>query len=159
MCIRDRYKACPKDPFPLPHIDAMVDATTGHEMLTFLDAYSGYNQILMHPADQEKTAFFTDKGIYCYKVMPFGLKNAGATYQRSVNKMFKDQLGDTMKVYIDDMLVKSKKPDDHIQHLQQTFEVLREHGMKLNPTKCSFGVSAGKFLGYIITQRGIEACP
>lgn len=92
-----RNKACPKDPFPLPHIDAMVDATSGHELLTFLDAYSGYNQILMHPEDQEKTVFMTDKGIYCYKVLPFGLKNAGSTYQRLV-----------MEVYIDDILPENR---------------------------------------------------
>ncbi|KAJ9535840.1 hypothetical protein OSB04_un001005 [Centaurea solstitialis] len=97
-------KACPKDPFPLPHIDAMVEATAGHELLIFMDAYSGSNQILMHMDDQEKTAFLTDKGIYCYKVMPFGLKNAGSTYQRLVNMMFKEHLGRTMEVYIDDML-------------------------------------------------------
>ncbi|XP_056698514.1 uncharacterized protein [Spinacia oleracea] len=161
VCIdfTDINKACPKDPFPLPHIDAMVDATAGHELLTFMDAYSGYNQILMHPEDQEKTSFVTDRGIYCYKVMPFGLKNAGATYQRLGNKMVKDQLGDTMEVYIDDMLVKSKKANDHVEHLRQSFEILRKYGMKLNPTKFSFGVSAGKFLGYIVTQRGIEASP
>ncbi|KAJ9538325.1 hypothetical protein OSB04_031058 [Centaurea solstitialis] len=100
VCIdfTDLNKACPKDPFPLPHIDAMVDATAGHELLTFMDAYSGYNQILMHKDDQEKTAFMTDKGIYCYKVMPFGLKNAGSTYQRLVNRMFKDHLGRTMEI-------------------------------------------------------------
>ena len=92
----DLNKACPKDPFPLPHIDAMVDATAGHEMLTFMDASSGFNQIKMHPADQESTAFITERGIYCYTAMPFGLKNAGATYQRLVNMMFKDQIGDTM---------------------------------------------------------------
>ena len=85
----------------------LVDATVGHELLRFMDAFSGYNQVLMHSDDQEKTAFFTKKGIFCYKVMPFGLKNAGATYQRLVNKMFVDYLGDTMEVYIDDMLVKS----------------------------------------------------
>ncbi|KAI3719985.1 hypothetical protein L6452_20892 [Arctium lappa] len=149
VCIdfTDLNKACPKDPFPLPHIDSMVDATAGHELLTFMDAYSGYNQILMHPDDQEKTTFMTDKGIYCYKVMPFGLKNAGSTYQRLVNMMFKEHLGDTMEVYIDDMLVKSKYTDDHIGHLKQSFDILREYKMKLNPTKCSFGVRAGKFLG------------
>ncbi|KAJ9535562.1 hypothetical protein OSB04_un001302 [Centaurea solstitialis] len=152
-------EACPKDPFPLPHIDAMVDATAGHELLTFMDAYSGYNQILMHKDDQEKTAFMTDKGIYCYKVMPFGLKNAGSTYQRLVNRMFKDHLGRTMEVYIDDMLVKSERSQDHIQHLKQSFDILREYKMKLNPTKCSFGVRAGKFLGYMVTRRGIEASP
>ncbi|KAI3772663.1 hypothetical protein L6452_03853 [Arctium lappa] len=118
VCIdfTDLNKACPKDPFPLPHIDALVDATARHELLTFMDAYSGYNQILMHIDDQEKATFMTDRGIYCYKVMPFGLKNAGSTYQRLVNKMFKDQLGDTMEVYIDDMLVKSRQATDHVEH-------------------------------------------
>ncbi|KAJ9544306.1 hypothetical protein OSB04_024013 [Centaurea solstitialis] len=161
VCIdfTDLNKACPKDPFPLPHIDAMVDATAGHELLTFMDAYSGYNQILMHTDDQEKTAFMTNKGIYCYKVMPFGLKNAGSTYQRLVNMMFKEHLGRTMEVYIDDMLVKSERSHDHIDHLKQSFDILRQYKMKLNPTKCSFGVRAGKFLGYMVTQRGIEASP
>ncbi|XP_048605779.1 uncharacterized protein LOC125583196 [Brassica napus] len=102
-------KACPKDSYPLPHIDRLVESTAGNELLTFMDAFSGYNQILMHPDDREKTAFITDRGTYCYKVMPFGLKNAGATYQRLVNRMFVDQLGKTMEVYIDDMLVKSLK--------------------------------------------------
>ncbi|KAI3758461.1 hypothetical protein L6452_06024 [Arctium lappa] len=137
----------------------MVDATAGHELLTFMDAYSGYNQILMYSDDQEKTAFMTDKGIYCYKVMPFGLKNAGSTYQRLVNMMFKEHLGKTMEVYIDDMLVKSKHANDHIGHLKQSFDILREYKMKLNPTKSSFGVRAGKFLGYMVTRRGIEANP
>ena len=85
----------------------LVDATVGHELLSFIDAFLGYNQILMHPDDQEKTAFITERGIFYYKVMPFGLKNAGATYQRLVNKIFTDYLGDTMEVYIDDMLIKS----------------------------------------------------
>ncbi|KAK0570756.1 hypothetical protein LWI29_005946 [Acer saccharum] len=137
----------------------LVDATAGHELLSFMDAYSGYNQILMHPDDQEKTAFVTERGIFCYKVMPFGLKNAGATYQRLVNKMFAKMLGSTMEVYIDDMLVKSLVAQQHIDHLRQSFDVLDQYGMKLNPTKCSFGVSSGKFLGYLVTQRGIEANP
>ncbi|KAK0572860.1 hypothetical protein LWI29_038236 [Acer saccharum] len=153
----DLNKACPKDSFPLPHIDMLVDATAGHELLSFMDAYSGYNQILMHPDDQEKTAFVTERGIFCYKVMPFGLKNAGATYQRLVNKMFAKMLGSTMEVYIDDMLVKSLVAQQHIDHLRQSFNVLDQYGMKLNPTKCSFGVSSGKFLGYLVTQRGVEA--
>ena len=86
--------------------------------------------------------------------MPFGLKNACATYQRLVNQMFKDQLGDTMEVYIDDMIVNSKQANGHIQHLSEAFDVLGKYGMKLNPTKCTFGVAAGKFLGYVVTQRG-----
>ncbi|KAL5547014.1 hypothetical protein UlMin_006701 [Ulmus minor] len=146
VCIdfTDLNKACPKDSFPLPHIDMMVDATAGHELLSFMDAFSGYNQILMHPEDQEKTSFVTERGIFCYKVMPFGLKNAGATYQRLVNKMFSDYLGKTMEVYIDDMLVKSLSAEQHLDHLRQAFEVLKKYNMKLNPTKCSFGVSSGK---------------
>ncbi|KFK44313.1 hypothetical protein AALP_AA1G241900 [Arabis alpina] len=91
--------------------------------------------------------------------MPFGLKNAGATYQRLVNRMFADQLGDTMEVYIDDMLVKSQNATDHVEHLRDCFKILNEYGMKLNPTKCTFGVTSGEFLGYIVTRRGIEANP
>lgn len=155
----DLNKACPKDSYPLPSIDRLVESTAGNEMLTFMDAFSGYNQIMMHPDDREKTAFITDRGTYCYKVMPFGLKNAGATYQRLVNKMFADKLGTTMEVYIDDMLVKSLHATDHLRHLQECFETLNKYGMKLNPAKCTFGVSSGEFLGYIVTQRGIEANP
>ena len=102
-------EACPKDSFPVPRIDQMVDATAGHELLSFMDAYSGYNQIPMYHRDEEHTAFITDRGLYCYKIMPFGLKNAGATYQRLVNKIFAELLGVSMEVYIDDMLVKSAK--------------------------------------------------
>ncbi|KAL5581058.1 hypothetical protein UlMin_013500 [Ulmus minor] len=155
----DLNRACPKDSFPLPRIDQLVDATTGHELLSFMDAYSGYNQIRMHEGDQEHTAFLTNQGLYCYKVMPFGLKNAGATYQRLVNKMFKDQIGKTMEVYVDDMLVKSLKTEEHIQNLRETFEILRRYKMKLNPSKCAFGVSSGKFLGFMVNHRGIEANP
>ncbi|KAM6555169.1 hypothetical protein CsatB_015931 [Cannabis sativa] len=124
-----------------------------------MDAYSGYNQISMHPPDQEHTSFRTDVGLYCYKVMPFGLKNAGATYQRLVNRMFKEQIGRNMEVYVDDMLVKSKKAQGHIEDLKECFEILRQYRMKLNPLKCSFGVSSGKFLGFIVNSRGIEANP
>ncbi|XP_022159205.1 uncharacterized protein LOC111025624 [Momordica charantia] len=98
-------KACPKDSFPLPRIDQLVDATAGHELLSFMDAYSRYNQIRMHVPDQEHTDFVTDQGLYCYNVMPFGLKNAGATYQRMVNMMFVKQIGRNMEVYVDDMFV------------------------------------------------------
>ncbi|KAL5569910.1 hypothetical protein UlMin_026485 [Ulmus minor] len=135
----DLNRACPKDSFPLPRIDQLVDATAGRELLSFMDAYSGYNQIRMHEGDQEHTAFLTNQGLYCYKVMPFGLKNAGATYQRLVNKMFKDQIGKMMEVYVDDMLVKSLKMEEHIQNLRETFEILRRYKMKLNPSKCAFG--------------------
>ena len=101
-------KACPKDSFSLPRINQLVDVTAGHQLLSFMDANSGYNHIPMKPKNEEHTSFVTNRGLYCYKVMPFGLKNAGATYQRLVNIMFEDLIGKTMEVYMDDMLVKSK---------------------------------------------------
>ena len=109
MCVdfTDLNKACLKDSFPLLFIDRLVDASAGHHVLSFMDAFSSYNQIMMDPSDQEKTAFITEKGLYCYKVMPFGLKNAGATYQRLVNKVFANKISRSMKVYVDDILVKS----------------------------------------------------
>ncbi|KAK4388839.1 Transposon Ty3-G Gag-Pol polyprotein [Sesamum angolense] len=161
LCIdfTDLNKACPKDPFPLPRIDILVDSTSGCEMLSFLDAYQGYNQIPLAPEDQEKASFVTDQGVFCYNVMPFGLKNAGATYQRLVNHMFQNQIGRNMEVYIDDMLVKSEKEQDHIKDLEECFQILTTFGMKLNPAKCTFGVRGGRFLGYMISERGIEANP
>ena len=113
----------------------------------------------MNPEDQEKTAFYTEQGIFCYRVMPFGLKNAGATYQRFVNKIFALQIGKTMEVYIHDMLVKSMEEKDHIAHLRECFKQLNLYNVKLNPTKCRFGVRSGEFLGYLVTHRGIEANP
>ena len=128
-------------------------------MLSFLDAFLGYHQIPMHLPDAEKTAFITPHELLCYIGMLFGLKNVGATYQRLVTKMFKPLLGKTIEVYIDDMLVKSKERPDHAKHLQEAFELLRAYGMKLNPLKCAFRVSVGQFLGFIVTQRRIEANP
>ncbi len=153
MCVdyTDLNKVCPKDSFPLPSIDQLVDSTSGHELLTFMDAFSGYNQIQMAPEDEEKTAFITDGGTYCYKVIPFGLKNAGATYQRLVSQIFKDQIGQNMEVYVDDMLVKSRIAKDHVADLDEAFSTLRRYQMKVNPVKCAFGVTSGKFLGFVIT--------
>ncbi|KAL0449357.1 UNVERIFIED_CONTAM: Retrovirus-related Pol polyprotein from transposon gypsy [Sesamum latifolium] len=148
-----------EDPYPLPRIDLLVDSTAGYELFSMMDAYQGYHQIFMAEEDRIKTSFITDRGIYCYNVMPFGLKNAGATYQRLVNKMFKDQIGSTMEVYVDDMLVKSMKEVDHLKDLKQAFGIMRSYGMKLNPSKCTFGVKGGKFLGYMVSERGIEANP
>ncbi|XP_072056333.1 uncharacterized protein [Arachis hypogaea] len=125
----------------------------------FMDAYSGYNQILMHPSDQEKTAFITEYGNYCYNVMPFGLKNAGATYQRLMNKVFDQQIGRNIEVYVDDMVAKTKIGESHIKDLAEIFGQIRAYNMRLNPEKCAFGVRGGKFLGFILTSRGIEANP
>ena len=124
-----------------------------------MDAFSGYNQIRMHETDQEKTSFVTSQGLFCYKVMPFGLKNAGATYQRLINKMFAQQIGRNVQVYVDDMLVKSRREENHLEYLKETFNTLRSYNMKLNPGKCAFGVTAGKFLGFMVSQRGIKANP
>ncbi|XP_065623716.1 uncharacterized protein LOC136065020 [Quercus suber] len=161
MCVDfiDLNKACPKDSYPLPRIDQLVDSTARHKLLSFLDAFSGYNQIRMDEVDQEKTSFITSQGLFCYEVMPFGLKNAGATYQRLVNHMFRPQIGRNMEVYIDDMLVKTQDEERHLVDLQETFDTLRQYHMKLNPSKCAFGVSSGKFLGFMVSYRGIEANP
>ena len=113
----------------------------------------------MAPGNEEKIAFITPHGLYCYKVMSFGLKNARATYQRLMTKIFKPLIGDVVEVYIDDVVVKSKTRSEHTQHLQEVFHLLKNYGMKLNPTKCAFGVSTGKFLGFMVTQRGIEINP
>ena len=110
-------------------------------------------------ARRGKTAFITPHGLLCYNVIMFGLKNAGATYQRLVTKMFRLLLRKTIKVYIDDMLVKSKERLNHAEHLQEAFELLRAYGMKLKPSKCTFEVNAGRFLGFMVTYRGIETNP
>ena len=126
ICINytDLNKACPKDSFPLPRINQLVDTTTRHELLSFMDAYSRYNQIRMYLEDEDKIVFTIDCGIYCYKVMSFDLKNAGATYQRLVNKVFAQLIGKTMEVYIDDMLVKSLRKEDHVSDLREMFALL-----------------------------------
>ena len=136
----DLNKACPKDSYPLPRIDQLVDSTTGHKLLSFMDAFLGYNQIRMDEADQEKTSFVTSQGLFCYEVVPFGLKNAGATYQRLVNHMFRPQIGRNVEVYVDDMLVKNLYEGKHLDDLQETFNTLRRYNIKLNPSKCAFKI-------------------
>ena len=153
MCVdfTDLNKACPKDSFLLPRIDQLVDSTTKYKLLTFMDAFSRYNQIKMAKEDQEKTTFITSQGLYCYKVMPFGLKNVGAIYQKLVNKMFNKQIGRNMEVYVDNMLVKSKEELAHLDDLKKMFATLKQYQMKLNPNKCVFGVASGKFLGFMVS--------
>ena len=161
MCVdfTDLNKACPKDPFPISWIDQLVDVTIDHPRMNFLDAFQGYHQIPLALDDQEKTAFVTPIGNYLYKVMPFGLKNAGFTYQWMMTKMFKPQLGRSIEVYVDDMVVKSKVVSEHVGDLTNIFEILRKHKLRLNASKCSFGVGSGKFLDYMVTHRGIEVNP
>nr|AAX95295.1 Reverse transcriptase (RNA-dependent DNA polymerase), putative [Oryza sativa Japonica Group]ABA92634.2 retrotransposon protein, putative, Ty3-gypsy subclass [Oryza sativa Japonica Group] len=161
MCVdfTDLNKACPKDDFPLPRIDQLVDSTAGCELMSFLDAYSGYHQIHMNPADIPKTAFITLFGTFCHLRMPFGLRNAGATFTRLVCKVLYKQLGQNVEAYVDDIIVKSRKAFNHASDLQETFDNLHAAGMKLNPEKCVFSVRAGKLLGFLLSKRGIEANP
>ena len=158
ICVgfRDLNKSCPKDDFPFPLTEILVDATVGYETLSFMDGFSGYNQIRMAPRDEKFTAFCTPKGIYYYKVMPFGLKNSGATYQRAMQRIFDDILHKNVECYVDDLVGKSKKRVEHIQDLRQIFDRLRRYQLKRNPLKCVFGVTSGKFLGFVVRHRGFE---
>ncbi|RDX77709.1 Retrovirus-related Pol polyprotein from transposon 17.6, partial [Mucuna pruriens] len=155
----DLNKACPKDPYLLPSIDWLVDGVLGFALLSFMDSYLDNNQIQMHPQNEEKTAFITDTGAFCYKVMPFDLKNAGATYQRLMDKIIKDIISTNVEVYMDDMVMKSTVVGEHCIALERVFSILRRHQLKLNPEKCSFRIQAGKFLGFMLTVRGIEVNP
>ncbi|KAG8480517.1 hypothetical protein CXB51_024611 [Gossypium anomalum] len=161
MCVdyRDLNKASPKDNFPLPHIDTLVDNTAGYSLFSFMDDFSGYNQIKMHPEDMEKTTFVTMWGTFCYKVMPFGLKNAGATYQRAMVTLFHDMMHKEIEFYVDDMIAKSKTENEHVQVLRKLFLRLRKFQLKLNPAKCTFGARSGKLLGFVVSEKGIEIDP
>jgi hypothetical protein len=136
-----------------------VDSTAGCETLSFLDAYSGYHQIKMKESDQLVTSFITPFGMYCYTTMPFGLRNASATYQRCMNHVFGEHIGRTVEAYVDDIVVKTRKASDLLSNLEVTFGCLRAKGIKLNPEKCVFGVPRGMLLGFIVSERGIEANP
>ena len=152
----DLNKACLKEPFPMPKIDQLVDATIGYHWMSFLDAFQDYHQIPLALDDQEKTAFVAPIGKYHYKVMSFSLKNAKSTYQRMMTRMFESQLGKNIEIYINDMVVKSKMMSEHLGDLRAIFEILKKYKFRLNASKCSFGVGSGKFLGYMVIHRGIE---
>jgi hypothetical protein len=161
MCIdyMSLNKACSKDEYPLPRICQIVDSTVSCELLSFLDAYSGYHQISLAVDDEEKTTFITPFGIFCYTKMAFGLKNGGATYQKCVHTVLESQIGRNVEAYIDDIVVKSRKREDLLSDLEETFGNLQKFRMMLNPKKCVFGVSSGKLLGYMVSSRGIDANP
>jgi hypothetical protein len=152
-------KACPKDLCPLPHIDQVLNSTTGCESLCFLNAYSGYHQIAMCIADQLVTSFINPSGTYCYKTMPFALKNVGAMFQRCMWCFFGELIVRIIEAYVNDIVVKSKKNDDLVPNLKEVFAKLREHGVKLNPEKCVFRVPRGMLLGFVMSEHGIEANP
>jgi hypothetical protein len=161
MCVdyTSLNKHCPKDPFPLPHIDQIIDATSGCARLSFLDAYPGYNQIKLKKEDEEKTAFITPYGVFCYQVMPFGLKNAGATYQRMMQNCLRSQIGRNIQAYNDDIIITTRKEGVLIIDLKETFDNLDRYKLKLNPTKCSFSISAGQLLWFLVSTIGIEKNP
>nr|KYP37669.1 Retrovirus-related Pol polyprotein from transposon opus [Cajanus cajan] len=160
VCIdfRDLNTATPKDEYPMPIIETMIDAVAGNEIMSLLDGYSGYNQIYIATNDVSKTAFRCPGalGVYEWVMMPFGLKNAGATYQWVMNLIFHDLIGKFVQVYIDDIIVGSKRKEEHLCHLKLSFKRMRKHGLKMNPLKCAFGVTSEEFLGFIIHQKGIE---
>jgi hypothetical protein len=161
MCIDyiSLNKACPKDSYPLPRIDQIVDSTSGCDLLSFLDAYSGFHQIQMSREDRKHTAFVTVNVLYCYVVMPYGLKNALPTFVWAMSKTFGDLIRDRVEVYVDDIVVKTKRRSTLVEDLALVFDKLRATRTKLNPDKCVFGVSARKLLGFLISYRGIEANP
>jgi hypothetical protein len=127
-----------------------VDSTAGSVLLCFLGCYSGYHYIALHPDDEDKMAFITPQDIYCYKVMTFGLKNAGATYQKTIHKCLNSQIGKNFEAYVDDLVVKTTEEDQLIADLTETFTNLREFQWKLNPTKCVFRVPSGLLLGFMV---------
>ena len=148
MCVdfQDLNKASPKDDFPLPYI----------ALLLVMDGFLAYNQIKMGREDMEKTSFITPWGTYCYKVMPFGLKNARATYQHAITTLLHDLIHKEVEVYVDDMIVKSKYREGYTPALRKFFERIQFYKLQLNPKKCTFGVTSGKLLGFMVSQRGIE---
>jgi phage-related protein len=140
-------------------MNLLIDSAAGHAMFSFMDGFSGYNQIHMSTKDAEKTAFRTPIGNFYYTVMPFGLKNADATYQRTMTAMFHDMMHQEIEDYVDDIGVKSKRREDHLETLRKVFERCRLYKLKINPLKCDFGVSARKFLGFLVHNREIDVDP
>jgi hypothetical protein len=161
MCIdfTSLNKAYPKDNFPLPRIDKIVDSAAGCEVMSLLDCFSSYHQIYMKEEDKASTSFITPFGTYCFVRMPEGLKNAGSTFSRLTKIVLESQVGRNIFTYVDDIVVASKNKEDHLADLAETFMNMRDARLRLNPEKCVFGVRQGKILGYLVSHRGIEANP
>ena len=153
---RNLNKVCPKDEFPLPNMDLLIDSAAGSTMFSFMDGFNGYNQIRMAPKDAEKTAFRTTIGNFYYTVMPFGLKNASATYQRAMTAIFHDMMHQELEDYVDDIVVKSRRREEHFHVLKRVFERCKSFKLRMNPLKCAFGVFSVKFLGFLVHSRGID---
>ena len=161
MCMdfRDLNKACPKDDFPLPHINVLVDNTTISALMSFMDGFLRYNQIKKASRDMTKTTFTNEWGFYCYTIMPFGLKNAGEIYQRMATTLLHDIIHNEVEVYVDDMIMNSKERGGHIVNLSKFFESIKKYRLRLNLQKCTFRVITGKLLGFLVSDRGIEVDP
>jgi hypothetical protein len=163
VCIdfRNLNRATPKDEYPMPIADTLINNASGNRIISFLDGNAGYNQIFMAEEDTSKTAFICLGfiGLFEWVVMTFVLKNAGATYQKAMNLIFHELLGNTVEVYIDDIVVKLAEFSSHIADLRKAFDKMCRYGLKMNPRKCAFGVSTGKFLGFIIHEHDIEIDP
>jgi hypothetical protein len=161
MCIdfTSLNKACPKDNFPLPRIDKIVDSAARCEVMSLLDCFSGYHQIYIKEEDKASTSFITPFGTYCFVRMPEGLKNAGSTFSRLTKKILEDQMGRNVFTYVDNIIVVSKNKEDHLSDLTETFANMREARLRLNPEKCIFVVRQGKILSYLVSHKGIEANP
>jgi ribonuclease HI len=161
MCIdfTSLNKAYPKDNFPLPRIDKIVDSVAGCEVMSLLDCFSGYHQIYMKEEDKASTGFITPFGTYCFIRMPEGLKNAGSTFSRLTKKVLESQVGRNIFTYVDDIVATSKNKEDHLADLAEMFANMRDARLRLNPEKCVFGVRQGKILGYLVLHRRIEANP
>jgi hypothetical protein len=160
VCIdfRDLNRATPMDGYPMPVADLLVDAAAGHRVISFMDGNAGYNQIFMETKDISKTAFRCPGhiGLFEWIVMTFGLKNAGTTYQRAMNYVFHELNGKIVEIYIDDVVIKFVNHNSHLEDVKRTLECTRKHGLKMNPNKCVFGVSAGEFLRFLVHEGGIE---
>jgi hypothetical protein len=144
----------PKDEYPIPVAETLINAAAGNKILSFMDGNASYNQIFMAPEDIHKTAFRVPgaMGLFEYMVLTFGLKNVGATYQRAMNYIYHDLIGKLVEIYIDDIVVKSTSIGGHLGDLRQVFERTRRLRLKMNPKKCAFGVSVGQFLGFLVHE-------
>jgi hypothetical protein len=160
VCVdfRDLNRATPKDEYPIPVAETLINAAAGNKILSFMDGNASYNQIFMAPEDIHKTAFRVPgaMGLFEYMVLTFGLKNVGATYQRAMNYIYHDLIGKLVEIYIDDIVVKSTSIGGHLGDLRQVFERTRRLRLKMNPKKCAFGVSVGQFLGFLVHEWGIK---
>jgi hypothetical protein len=161
LCIdfRNLNKVSLKDNYPLPKMDHILQRVVGSSQISLLDGFSGYNKVLIHPDDQEKTAFTTPWGTFMYLKMPFGLMNAGATFQRAMDIIFVEELDKFIIIYLDDVTVFSQSDDEHLRHLRRVFEKCRRFGISLNPKKSLFRLEEGKLLGHIISKDGIKIDP